>query len=68
MRVFQRFKCKFIFKTQLCYLLCSLTVADVVDVAEVAVVADVADDAGYRWQPVQKIKRFSLYLSGLQTK
>ena len=59
MRVFQRFKCKFIFKTQLCYLLCSLTVA---------VVADVADDAGYRWQPVKKIKRFSLYLSGLQTK
>ena len=65
MRVFQRFKCKFIFKTQLCYLLCSLTVADV---ADVAVVADVADDAGYRWQPVQKIKRFSLYLSGIQTK
>ena len=59
MRVFQHFKCKFIFKTQFCYLLCSLTVADV---------ADVADDAGYRWQPVQKIKRFSLYLSGLPTK
>ena len=55
MRVFQRFKCKFIFKTQLCYLLCSLTVADVAvvaDVADVAVVADVANDAGYRWQPV----------------
>ena len=59
MRVFQRFKCKFIFKAQLCYLLCSLTVADD---------ADVADGAGYRWQPVQKLKQFSLYLSGLQTK
>ena len=62
MRVFQRFKCKFIFKRQLCFLLCSLTVADVADDA------DDADDAGYRWQPVQKIKRFSLHLCGLHTK
>ena len=38
LRIFQPLKCNFIFKTQIFYLLCSLTVADGIS----------------RWQPVQK--------------
>ena len=36
----------------------SFTFTKETDVADVADFSDVSDDTGYRWQPVQKIKRF----------